>query len=101
MSNSYSTHVTSQPWHSESMLPDELKNVRDGIAQYIAQLIHQRRPYSSDLWVQELLRVSAAIETRLFLRAQSLEEYRNSTTILLRVQVRYTVYILRELIVPT
>jgi hypothetical protein len=87
MSNSYSSLVNSQQWHSESMLPEELKNVRDGIVHYIAQLIHQRRPYSSDIWVNELHRVSSAIETRLFLRAQSLEEYRNLTTILLRVQV--------------
>jgi len=89
MSNTYSTLVTSQPWHTTSLDEGALREIRDGVIHYIAQLIHQRRPYSSPVWIEELLKVAAAIETRLFYRAQNLEEYRNYTTILLRVQVKF------------
>lgn len=75
------TSTTRKPWHSPEDLP-----TRQYIAEQIVSLLQQRRPNASEDWQQKLPNMGRRLEDALYLKANSLEEYRDINTLKHRLQ---------------
>ena len=69
-------------WHSNSHL-----STRETMSDCIKHLILARRPESSAEWREKLADVSRKVEERLYISASSFEDYKNSQTLIDRLEL--------------
>ena len=73
--------VNRKPWHSP-----ENAAIREFIASQIVTLLQQRRPNATEDWQQKLPSMGKRLEDALYGKANSLEEYKDTSTLKTRLQ---------------